>query len=84
MQSKHRKTLSSIFSRPTPKSLEWRKIETLFIACGATVVEGDGSRVSFVFDGHVESFHRPHPHKEAKPYQVLDAKRFLMRIGVKP
>lgn len=32
----------------------------------------------------VATFHRPHPRKEAKPYQVRDARRFLEQIGVTP
>jgi len=82
MQSKHKKTLAAIFSKPTPKGLEWRKIEALLLACGAQLIEGNGSRISFSFGEHVASFHRPHPHKEAKPYQVLDAKRFLEKMEV--
>ncbi len=27
------------------------------------------------------TFHRPHPRKEAKPYQVRDARKFLEQIG---
>ncbi|PKG96389.1 type II toxin-antitoxin system HicA family toxin [Pseudomonas sp. Choline-3u-10] len=30
------------------------------------------------------SSHRPHPEKEAKPYQVRDARAFLEQAGVKP
>ena len=30
------------------------------------------------------SLQRPHPEKEAKPYQVRDARRFLEQAGIKP
>jgi len=40
MNSKHRNTLSAIFSHPTPGSLEWRRIEALFVALNAKVIEG--------------------------------------------
>jgi hypothetical protein len=40
--------------------------------------------VRFVKDGMVETFHRPHPAKEAKKYQVRAARDFLTRLGVKP
>ncbi|MDD9909136.1 MAG: type II toxin-antitoxin system HicA family toxin [Ahrensia sp.] len=43
-----------------------------------------GSRVRFVKDGEIETFHRPHPQKEAKRYQVRAARNFLERIGVDP
>ncbi len=82
VSSVHRKTLAAIFTAPTPPSLEWRRIESLFVALGAQVVEGNGSRVRFELDGVVASFHRPHPHKEAKPYQVRDAREFLLQVGV--
>jgi len=84
MNSKHRKTLKAIFSRPTPANLEWRRIESLFLALGAKIIEGDGSRVAFIFNGEKADFHRPHPGKEAKLYQVRGAKAFLERAGVKP
>ena len=84
MNNKHRKTLEAIFSHPTPRSLEWRKIEALFVALDAQVIEGDGSRVSFILNEEKGDFHRPHPGKEAKRYQVKNAKDFLIRAGVKP
>ena len=83
VNSKHRKTLESIFSLPVPKSLEWERIEALFVALGAQVVEGAGSRVRFELNGVVASFHRPHPAKEAKVYQVRDAREFLEKAGVR-
>lgn len=78
----HRQTLQAIYTAPT--TLEWRKIEALLIALGAVVVEGRGSRVRFELNGVVATFHRPHPAKEAKPYQVRDARRFLEQAGIKP
>lgn len=68
--TKRGKTLQAVFSRPTTSSLEWAHIEALLVAAGCVVVEGRGSRVRFVHGHHVASFHRPHPAKEAKPYQV--------------
>jgi hypothetical protein len=38
----------------------------------------------FVLNEVVGSFHRPHPHKEAKPYQIRDARHFLEQAGVTP
>ena len=84
MNSKHAKTLNAIFAKPTAVALEWARIESLFIAIGCEVVEGRGSRVRFVSGQHVGTFHRPHPAKEAKPYQVGDARDFLTLIGVTP
>lgn len=84
LSAKHLKTLASIFSAPTPTALEWRKIESMFVALGAITTEGSGSRVRFEINQVVASFHRPHPEKEAKAYQVRDARAFLIAIGVTP
>lgn len=84
MNGKHRKTLEAIFARPTTATLEWARVEALLIAIGCRVIEGRGSRVRFAHGESVISFHRPHPAKEAKPYQIDDARAFLERIGVKP
>jgi hypothetical protein len=84
MNKRHHKTLASIFSKPTPTTLEWKKIEALFIALGAQLIEGRGSRVRFELNGVIATFHRPHPQKEAKPYQVRDARNFLEQAGIKP
>lgn len=83
MKGKHHKTLVTIFREPTPSSLEWARIESLFEAAGARIIEGRGSRVRFELNGVVATFHRPHPQREAKQYQVRDARRFLELAGVK-
>ena len=84
MNSKHKKTLSVVFAKPFAASLDWARIEALFAALGAQTIEGSGSRVRFVLNDVVGTFHRPHPAKEAKPYQVADARRFLEQAGFKP
>lgn len=84
MNRAHQKTLEAIFKNPVSATLEWRKIEALFVALGVKVIEGAGSRVRFSMKDVVASFHRPHPQKEAKPYQVRDAREFLQKIGVIP
>ena len=84
MNGKQTRTLKSVFVSPTPANIAWADIESLLVAVGCEVVEGAGSRVRFVFKDHIESFHRPHPEKEAKRYQVRQAKDFLTKIGVTP
>ncbi len=84
MNNKQHKTLIAIFSRPTPTNLEFKKIESLFMALGAELIEGSGSRVRFVFNDSMVTFNIPHTNKEAKPYQVRDARLFLQQIGVTP
>lgn len=84
MNSKHCKTLVVVFADPVSGTIEWLAIERLLVAAGAQVIEGRGSRVRFEKDGEVETFHRPHPAKKAKCYQVRAARAFLERIGVTP
>ncbi|MCF2947951.1 type II toxin-antitoxin system HicA family toxin [Paraglaciecola aquimarina] len=84
MNSKQKRTLISIFKDPVSSSLVWKDIESLFISLEVDVIEGNGSRVRFYKDGVISSFHRPHPKKEAKPYQVKDARNFLKQLGVEP
>ena len=64
--------------------MEWAAIERLLLAAGVRGIEGRGSRVRFEKGGEVATFHRPHPAKEAKRYQVRDARDFLERIEVTP
>ena len=84
MNSKQRKALAAIFKDPVSGTIEWAAIESLFVAIGCRTIEGNGSRVRFEKDGEIESFHRPHPSREAKRYQVRAARAFLMRLGVEP
>ena len=84
MNGRHRKTLLAIFREPVSGSIVWSDVESLLIAIGCTVVEGSGSRVRFEKDGLLALFHRPHPEKEAKRYQVRDARRFLEMLGILP
>jgi hypothetical protein len=84
MNSRHRKTLDAVFADPVSATLEWAAIEGLLLAVGCRLIEGSGSRVRFERDGVIAIFHRPHPEKEAKRYQVRDARAFLLALGVAP
>ena len=84
MNSRHSRTLATVFRDPVSANLEWAAIESLLLAVGCQVIEGNGSRVRFVQDGTVATFHRPHPAKEAKRYQVRDARAYLIQLGVTP
>ncbi len=84
MNSRQAKTLRLVFADPTPANIEWTAIESLLVAIGCERIEGSGSRVRFTYRQVVASFHRPHPGKEAKRYQVRDARAFLEKIGVRP
>jgi len=82
MNSKHRKTLAAVFAKPTSASIAFSDIESLIRALGGSVHEREGSRVKLVLAGHEWRCHRPHPGKEAKRYQVEEARELLERAGV--
>ena len=83
MNSKHRKALAAIFARPTSSSIVFADIEALIISLGGSVFEREGSRVKITLAGFDWRCHRPHPGKEAKRYQVEEARDLLQRAGVK-
>ena len=84
MNHKQRQTLKAIFERPTLPSIAFQDIESLLRALGAEIQEREGSRVRIHIDGEQWRCHRPHPGKEAKRYQVEEARALLERIGVIP
>lgn len=84
VNAKQRKTLAAIFFRPTSASIPFADIESLIKALGGSITERDGSRVKIELKGEQWRCHRPHPGKEAKCYQVEEAREFLTRVGVKP
>ena len=84
MNARQRKTLEAVFADPVKSNIAWADIESLMVAVGCRVIEGSGSRVRFEFKGIIAAFHRPHPAKEAKRYQVRDTREYLTKIEVKP
>jgi hypothetical protein len=65
MNSKQAKTLKAVFGAPPPPAnVEWAAIERLLVSVGCEIVEGSGSRVTFIYQGPVESFHQPHLRKK--------------------
>ena len=83
MNTKHRKTLAAVFSRPTSASIVFADIEALIKSLGGSVLEREGSRVRIELNGEQWRCHRPHPGKEAKRYQVEEARELLERAGVR-
>jgi len=84
MQSKHRKTLESIFADPVRANVPWAEVEALFLASGGDVSEGRGSRVRVSLNGVDAVFHRPHPQKETDKGALKSVRRFLKEAGVTP
>ncbi len=84
MNARHRKTLAAIFARPTSASIVFTDIEALFKGLGAAVSEREGSRIKIELKGEQWRCHRPHPGKEAKRYQVEEARELLERLEILP
>jgi hypothetical protein len=84
VDSKHQKTLEAIFEKPERANILWRDIEALFIALGAEITDGNGTRRRVALKGVRAVFHRPHPRKETDKGAVKSVRRFLEAAGVKP
>jgi hypothetical protein len=84
MQTKHRRTLEAIFEKPERANIPWQDIEALFVALGAEVTEGRGSRVRVALHDVRAVFHRPHPQKETEKGAVKSVRRFLQEADVTP
>ncbi len=82
LSGKQRATLAAIFADPVRANIPWREIEALFLACGAEVGEGNGSRVRVALNGVRAVFHRPHPHKETDKGAVKSVRRFLVEAEI--
>jgi hypothetical protein len=82
--AKHRATLRAIFADPVRSNIVWRDIEMLFVACGADITEGQGSRVRVALNGIRAVFHRPHPQKETDKGAVKSVRRFLTEAEIRP
>ena len=84
MDSKHRKTLESIFEKPERANIAWRDVEALLNALGAEISEGNGSRMRVALKDVRAVFHRPHPRKETNKGAIKSVRKFLEAAGVKP
>ncbi len=73
-----------MFATPARASIALRDIEALFVACGAEISEGQGSRVRVALHGVRAVFHRPHPQKETDKGAVKSVRRFLTEAEITP
>ena len=83
LNSRQEKTLAEIFKNPIQANIPWNDIESLLVALGAEISEGNGSRVRIKLNGERAVFHRPHPQKETDQGAVVSMRRFLENAGVK-
>lgn len=84
MNAKYQRTLQRVFADPTPANIKWRDIETMLTSLGATISEGNGSRVRIELNGVAAVFHRPHPKPDSKRYAVRNVRDFLTAAGIRP
>jgi hypothetical protein len=84
VDSKHQKTLEAIFETPERANILWRDVESLLIALGADITDGNGSRRRVALKGVRAVFHRLHPRKETDKGAIKSIRRFLEAAGVKP
>ena len=83
MNNKQIKTYTDIFSNPIKSDITWSDIETLFMALGAKISEGNGSRIRVELNGERAVFHRPHPENTTDKGAVKAVRRFLENAEVK-
>jgi hypothetical protein len=83
VKRKHKKTLESVFKDPVLSNVIWDDIENLFIALGAEITEGSGSRVRIALNNVKAVFHRPHPEKETDKGALKSIRQYLKNAGVK-
>jgi hypothetical protein len=84
MNKKQRRTLQRVFEKPARSDISWTDIESLFIALGAEVTEGKGSRVRVAFNDVRAVFHSAHPQRVTNKSSVRSVQRFLIESGVTP
>ena len=83
MNNKQIKTYIDIFSNPIKSDITWSDIESLFMALGAKISEGKGSRIRVELNGERAVFHRPHPEKNTDKGAIVSVRKFLSNAGVK-
>lgn len=81
MNNRNVSTFIKVFERPTRSDVKWKDIEALFIALGAEVSEGRGSRVRVKLSNVLATFHRPHPQPDTDKGAVKSVEKFLVNAG---
>jgi hypothetical protein len=84
LSKKHQTTLAALFARPTRTNIAWQDFVSLMTALGGSERTAGGSAHSFILNGVVGVFHRPHPGNELYGEVVKRIRKFLSRAGVNP
>lgn len=73
-----------IFEDPVRSNIPWNDVVSLFLALGAEVTSGRGSRVRVALNGVRAVFHRPHPENVIDKGAAMSIRRFLQTAEVDP
>lgn len=85
MNRRHRRTLESIFARPTSGNVAWRDALALLKALGADIDESRaGSRVGILLHGIPVVMHKPHPSPMLDKGAVVALREYLEQCGILP
>lgn len=84
VNTQHKKTLQKLFSIPESSDITWEAVESLFIAVGAKISEGSGSRVRVALKDLRAVFHRPHPNPKLHKGIVRAVRKFLISANITP
>ena len=83
MNNRIKKIYKEIYTDPVKPNIPWSDIEALFIALGAEILEGSGSRIRVKLNGERAVFHRPHPDGNTDKGAVKSVRKFLENAGIK-
>lgn len=83
MNRKQATTLQHIFENPIRADIDWKDVESLLIALGAELSEGNGSRIRIKLNNERAVFHRPHPERVTDKGAVKALRLFLINAGVR-
>ncbi len=84
MSTRHRRTLEAVFRDPVSATIVWDDVERMLVHHGAIIRERSGSRIEVALSGLRLNFHRPHPQKEAKQYQIREVRALLTEVDITP
>ncbi|MBR5356174.1 MAG: type II toxin-antitoxin system HicA family toxin [Lachnospiraceae bacterium] len=83
MNNKTLKTYRDIYTNPVKADIVWDDIEKMLLGLGATLSEGNGSRVRVELNGERAVFHRPHPENTTDKGAIKSVRRFLENARVR-
>lgn len=82
MRKKDQRTLDALFAKRIDGNMEWKAVEALFRALGATIREKKGSAIGVKLNDVYAVFDRPHPRRECGKGLVKRVGKYLDKAGV--